>query len=116
MQISFNQMLNTNKTQNVPQNKSLSTENVNATSSTQRKSFDEILISTTNTASANNINQGYNNINTNSKVEYAKSEIVSEAKTPKSQEYLNNLKNEIESGNYEVDANKLANTLVFLGV
>lgn len=116
MQISFNQMLNTNKTQNVTQNKPISTENVNSTSSAQRKSFDEILISTTNTASANNINSSYSNINTNSKVEYAKSEIISEAKTPKSQEFLNNLKSEIESGNYQIDANKLAKNLISLGV
>lgn len=108
MQISFNTMLNTNKTQNVSTNKTNPVANVSSNSATQRKSFDQILISTTNTAQQpQSQSMG--------KVDSAKKEIVSEATTPKTQEFLNNLKSEIESGNYDVNVHQLAKNLAVLG-
>lgn len=120
MQLSFNSMINnTNKTQNVSPNRAVSTvssvSSTSQTSTNQRKSFDELLLSTSSTANTANVASSVNNSNSTIStpvVNSAKQAIVSDVKAPKSQEFLDNLKADIEAGNYEIDVNKLAKNLV----
>ncbi len=99
MKIGFNSIVNasqnnasTSKSQAIPKE---------STAVQPRKSFDSMMFQQSSTAA---------------KIDTAKAEITAEAKEPKSQDFLSQLKKEIEDGSYTVDVSALAKNMTFAGV
>ncbi|MFI3173644.1 MAG: hypothetical protein R3Y53_00400 [Bacillota bacterium] len=101
MKIGFNSIVNASQT--TASQAQTKTQNIQKESTTvqPRKSFDSMMFQQSPTAA---------------KIDTAKSEISSEAKAPKSQDFLSTLQKEIEDGTYSVDVNALAKNMTFAGV
>ncbi len=107
MKIAFNNISNLQSTQQTSSiNKTTAFDTkANTNTNVQRKKFDEILITTSSNA----------NIHFE-EIEEEKNLIIEEAQTPKSSEFLNALKSEIEAGTYEINIHTLTRNLMQSGM